>query len=186
MTAAPNRRRWLLAAGGVAGLAAIGAGVAWQQRGERQARQNAEADAALDGRTAGFWRLRFPTPEGGELLTASLRDRPLVLNFWGSWCPPCVKEMPELDRFAREHPGWRVLGLAVDTPRAVREFLARSPVSYAIALAGFEGSELARKLGNSQAGLPFTVLFDRRGEVARHKAGETHFDELAAWAREIG
>jgi thiol-disulfide isomerase/thioredoxin len=117
----------------------------------------------------------------------TLADKVTLLNFWGTWCPPCVKEMPELDRFARDHvaQGWRVLGLAVDNARAVREFLRRTPVSYAIAMAGFEGSELARRLGNTQSGLPFTVAFDRRGRIAKLKAGETNAAEMAAWAREM-
>ena len=180
--AARNRRRLALT-GGVAGLLAVAGGLGWRQRTERR---QAEAETALAAETAGFWQRRFATPDGGELATASLRGQPLVLNFWGSWCPPCVKEMPDLDRFAREHPGWRVLGLAVDNPRAVRDFLARTPVGYAIALAGFEGSELARELGNTQGGLPFTVLFDGAGRIWRRKTGETHFAELAAWARELG
>jgi hypothetical protein len=95
--------------------------------------------------------------------------------------------MPERDRFAREHAaqGWRVLGLAVDNARAVRSFLRHTPVSYPIAMAGFEGSELSRRLGNAQSGLPYTVAFDRRGRIARTQAGETNAAELASWARDM-
>jgi peroxiredoxin len=95
--------------------------------------------------------------------------------------------MPDLDRFARQFAaqGWQVVGLAVDNPKAVREFLDRSPVSYTIGLAGFEGAGLTRALGNSQGGLPFTVAFNRRGEVVQKKAGQTHFEELVAWARTV-
>ncbi len=181
------KRRGLLI-GGVAGAAAAAAGVAWQWQAERR---RAEETAAVDRDTGGFWNLSFPTPDEAAprpLAMAAFRGQPLLVNFWGTWCPPCVKEMPELDRFAREHAaqGWRVLGLAVDNPRAVREFLRRTPVSYAIAMAGFEGSELARRLGNTQSGLPFTVAFGRQGRIARVKAGETTAAELAGWAREIG
>ncbi len=177
-----NRRSVLLTA--VAGGAAAAAGIAWQWHGSRR---RAEEQAAVDRETAGFWNLSFPKLDEQPLAMATFRGQPLLLNFWGTWCPPCVKEMPELDRFAREHAaqGWRVLGLAVDNPRAVREFLKRTPVGYAIAMAGFEGSELARQLGNAQSGLPFTVAFDRRGLVARRKSGETTFTELAGWAREL-
>lgn len=181
------KRRGLVI-GGAAGVAAAAAGVVWQRLAEQR---RLDEQAAVDRDTAGFWTLSFPTPDEAAprpLATAAFRGQPLLVNFWGTWCPPCVKEMPELDRFAREHAaqGWRVLGLAVDNPRAVREFLKRTPVTYAIAMAGFDGSELARKLGNTQSGLPFTVAFDRRGRIAKTKAGETTAAELAGWAREIG
>lgn len=185
-----KRRTWLV--GGGAALAAGVGGVALQQwqAGRQQARlaeaaaAQEQALSAIDAETGGFWRLRFPQPDGAELAAASLLGQPLLLNFWGTWCPPCIQEMPELDRFAREFApqGWRVLGLAVDNPKAVREYLARSPVSYAIALAGFEGGELSRKLGNSGSGLPFTVSFGADGRVRRRKAGATTLDELRTWA----
>lgn len=178
-----KRRTWLV--GGGAALAAGVGGMALQQwqAGRQQAQAAARLDA-LDAETGGFWRLSFPQPDGAELATARLLGQPLLLNFWGTWCPPCIQEMPELDRFAREFAarGWRVLGLAVDNPKAVREYLARSPVSYPIALAGFEGGELSRKLGNSGSGLPFTVSFGADGRVRRRKAGATTLDELRTWA----
>jgi thiol-disulfide isomerase/thioredoxin len=178
------KRRLVLAGGAVV---VLGAGVAAQRAAEKR---RLDEQAAVDRDTAGFWTLAFPTPDETAprtLAMARFRGEPLLLNFWGTWCPPCVKEMPELDRFARDHAaqGWRVLGLAVDNARAVREFLRRTPVSYAIAMAGFEGSELARRLGNTQSGLPFTVAFDRRGRIAKLKAGETNAAEMATWAREM-
>jgi thiol-disulfide isomerase/thioredoxin len=170
-----KRRTVILSA---AAAAAVGAGLAWQ-RWQEQAAQ------AADAATGGIWQARFEQPGGGTLDMAKLRGTPLVLNFWGTWCPPCVKEMPELDQFQRQFgpQGWRVVGLAVDNPSAVQAFLARSPVTYTIGLAGFEGSELSRKLGNAQGGLPFTVLFNRRGDVAQRKSGQTSLQELANWAK---
>jgi thiol-disulfide isomerase/thioredoxin len=174
-----NRRHWLM---GGAGAAALAAGVAWQQRGGAGA---PPAEAAASGAEGGVWQMRFDQPDGGLLDMATLRGKLLLLNFWGTWCPPCVKEMPELDRFAKQFgpQGWRVVGLAVDNPKAVREFLARTPVSYTIGLAGFEGSELTRTLGNTQSGLPFTVAFNRQGAVSHRKAGATTLEELSTWAR---
>ena len=180
-----NRRSWILAG---AGAAALAAGAAWRWRSTGTAGLTAPAATAPDGAAAAFWQMSFPTPDGGTVAAASLRGQPLLLNFWGTWCPPCVKEMPDLDTVAKEHAaqGWRVLGLAVDNPKAVREFLARAPVGYTIGLAGFEGSDLAKQLGNGQtgqAGLPFTVAFDRNGAVKHRKAGATTLDELRGWAR---
>ena len=170
------RRRTLVA--GVA-VAAAASGVLWQVWRSRDEAASAESPESL------LWGLRFPTPDGGELRMSSLRGRHLVLNFWATWCPPCIKELPELDRFHREWSGqgWQVVGLAVDKLQPVNDFLQRQPLGFAVGLAGLEGSALSRDLGNTQGALPFTAVFDRRGQVIHSKLGQTSYEELAAWAR---
>ncbi|HLL20195.1 MAG TPA: redoxin family protein [Rubrivivax sp.] len=172
-----GRRRVLVGGVGVT-AAACGAGAyVWRTR-------HAAGPTEPSGHVA-LWQATFLQPDGVPLVMSQLRGSPLVLNFWATWCPPCVKEMPELDRFAREFAarGVRVVGLALDNAGPVRQFLQRTPVSYAIGLAGFEGTELARSLGNDRGGLPFTAFFDRRGRLAQRKLGETNFDELAGWVQ---
>jgi len=180
----PARRswvRWTLA--GVVGVAAAAAGLSWRLRHENGSPLALPLPA--DPASAEFWQMRFARTDGSELEMSTLRGRPLLLNFWGTWCPPCVTEMPELDRFAQTYgsQGWQVLGLAVDNPGAVRAHLAKSPVSYLIALAGFEGSTLSRRLGNEQGGLPFTVMFNPGGNIVQRKAGATDLAELSRWVR---
>ena len=166
--------RALLAAVGV--LAAAG-GAVWYGRSS----QAPAGDDLVD-----LWSQRFARPEGGELVMAELRGRPLLVNFWATWCPPCIKELPEIDRFASSHEAQlRVVGLAVDSLAPVQEFLKRQPVGFAIGLAGFAGTELARSLGNDAAALPFTVLLDARGAVAQRKLGETRYAELEDWVRRL-
>jgi thiol-disulfide isomerase/thioredoxin len=135
--------------------------------------------------TQELWSLRLQRPQGGEIELASLRGQPLLLNFWATWCPPCIREMPTLDRFAREHAarGWRVLGIAADNAEPVRQFLARTPVGYPTALAGFGGIELSRRLGNLSGALPFSAVVDRRGRVVQRHMGELRYEQLADWAR---
>lgn len=118
---------------------------------------------------------------------SKFKGRPLLINFWATWCPPCVKELPELDRFQHEFAGknWQVLGLAIDGPTPVKQFLAKVKVGYEVGLAGFGGTELAQALGNEAGGLPFSVIIDAQGHVVHRKIGATHFDELATWAAEI-
>jgi thiol-disulfide isomerase/thioredoxin len=175
MNSMPTRRGWLL--GGVATAAAIAGlgGALWQRSGS----------AAGERLDAAFWARRFERPEGGELVFEQLRGKPLLINFWATWCPPCVEEMPMLDAFFRENAsnGWQVVGLAIDQPSAVRKFLAKTPVSYPIGLAGLEGTELVKNLGNTAGGLPFSVVLDADGAVAARKMGKIEAPDLRAWRR---
>jgi thiol-disulfide isomerase/thioredoxin len=173
------RRTLVLGAAGVA-AAALGVGSAlWRGRSAVPVAADGAAAAPAD-----FWNLRFARPEGGELVLADFRGRPLLLNFWATWCPPCVKEMPLLDQFHRQHQGagWQVVGLAIDAPTPVRQFLTRVPVGFAVGLAGLEGTDLSRQLGNEGGALPFTVVFGKQGEVRHRKLGEVTPAELARWA----
>lgn len=159
---------------GAAAAAAAGAGLyAWRQ--DR---------IAADALPPDFWTLRFERPGGGELALADLRGQPLLLNFWATWCPPCVTEMPMLDAFQRAQHGrgWRVVGLAVDSPTPVREFLQRRPMGFAIGLAGLTGVELTRRLGNRDGGLPFTLVVGRAGRVLDRKLGALDEADLGRWA----
>ncbi|PRD66832.1 TlpA disulfide reductase family protein [Malikia granosa] len=162
------RRRELLLGGGA--LAAL-AGLSACSRG-------AEPPAA-------FWSQSWESPNGQPLAAADLRGRPLLVNFWATWCPPCVEELPLLDQFyqSRRAQGWQLLGLAIDQPSAVRAFLARRPLSFPIGLAGLGGTELSRELGNSNGGLPFSVLFDPAGRLVERKLGRLHAEDLERWQR---
>lgn len=167
-----HTRRALLA--GV-GVLAAASGAVWYAR-----------RSPGDAEPVELWSLSFPRPEGGELVMADLRGKPLLVNFWATWCPPCVKELPEIDRFARGYAAQlNVVGLAVDSLVPVQAFLKRLPLHFAIGMAGMAGTELTRSLGNPAGSLPFTVLLDAQGKLVRRKLGETHYDELAGWAKRL-
>jgi len=169
-----DRRRWLV--GAVAGAAALGGiGLAWQTYQPQTMSPTAES---------ALWPLEFATPDGSLLRMAALRGKPVLLNFWATWCPPCVEELPLLSRFYQENSanGWQVIGLAVDQLEPVKRFLARSPVTFPVAMAGLPGMEISQALGNLSGGLPFTVVLGSDGLVAHRKMGKVTPDDLLAWA----
>jgi thiol-disulfide isomerase/thioredoxin len=167
----PVTRRLILAGAGV-GAAALGASFAWRKLNPPVASPIAQA----------FWARRFPGVDGAELAVAPWRGKPLLVNFWATWCPPCVKELPEINQFYGEAKakGWQVLGLAIDQAEPVKAFLKKTPLDFAIALGGPEGLGLVRDLGNPAGGLPFSVLFDDTGEISWRRLGVSRLEDLRA------
>ena len=168
------RRRRLLYAG-VASVAALsGISLAlWKCSGS-------DAGGSVD---PSLWQLKFDTPAGNSLALQAFRGRPLVLNFWATWCPPCVEEMPLLDRFYSENSskGWQIVGLAIDKKESVQRFLRDFPVAYPIALAESEGPALGRNLGNLSGGLPFSVVVGPDGQIIQRKIGRLSAADLTVW-----
>jgi thiol-disulfide isomerase/thioredoxin len=172
------KRRHLVLGTGAA--VAVGAGIATALlRRTPATAPNAQGSAEF--------QTEFERPSGGKLVLADFRGKPLLLNFWATWCAPCVREMPLLDRFASEQQaaGWQVVGLAIDRVEPVREFLVKHPVGYPIGIAGIDALGWVRALGNNGGGLPFSVAYDSAGSLRERKLGEISTQELAAWAVEV-
>ncbi|PBJ83826.1 hypothetical protein CMZ84_04925 [Lysobacteraceae bacterium NML93-0399] len=125
--------------------------------------------AGLDGE-----RLQVPRAYAG---------RPVLVNLWASWCGPCIEEMPELDRFAGEQDdnGVQVLGIALDDEDAVRAFLQRVPVDYAIALDAPGPADAGVRLGNPRGVLPYTVLLSPGGRLLKQRIGPFAHGEIDDW-----
>lgn len=134
-----------------------------------------------------FFLLEAPSAAGEVEPLAKHRGRLTVVNFWATWCPPCIEEMPELSQFHADlaASGVKVIGIAVDSPSAVRAFLAERPVQYPSFTMGASGSELARRLGAPADALPYTVVMTETGEIARQKMGKITGEELKTWVKEL-
>ena len=167
-----QRRNWLAVAGFLA--AGAGAGLAWWRL---------KPHAASSDAVPLLWSQTFETPDGAALPMQTFRGRPLVVNFWATWCPPCVEELPLLDRFFRENKAnsWQVLGLAVDQPSAVRSFLQKLPLTFPVGMAGLAGTDLSKSLGNLTGALPFTVVLGPEGSIRQRKMGKVNPGDLAGW-----
>jgi thiol-disulfide isomerase/thioredoxin len=186
-----------MAMGGVAAAAGLaGVGAAWWKFRPHDAAPTSVVDrtavapgtgpsAQGDDAVEAFWKSSFDTPEGTPLAMNSFRSQPLLVNFWATWCPPCIEELPLLDGFYRENKakGWQLLGLAVDQPSAVRKWLQSKPLSFPVGMAGFGGTELSKSFGNLSGGLPFSVVLGVSGQLLHRKTGKISPEELALWAQ---
>ena len=129
--------------------------------------------------------ITLPDVSGTPVDLARFGGRPLLINVWASWCGPCVEEMPALTAFADAQgaTGVQVLGLALDTPEGVRDFLTRIPVAYPIVLDTPGPADASVRLGNAQGLLPYSVLVDAQGRIVKQKLGPFAAGEIEAWAR---
>lgn len=119
----------------------------------------------------------------GQAVTLQPGGRPLLINYWASWCPPCVEEMPMLDALASSQPadGVQVIGIALDENINVIRFLDENPVSFTIRLEESGPSDSSVMLGNARGVLPYSVLIDAEGRLQKTKLGAFRKDELESW-----
>lgn len=160
------RRRGVLALAGAGLLALTGC--------ERQAeappsRSNA---AGPEQAVTSLMGLVLPDLDGGEQALAAWQGQAMLINFWATWCAPCVHEMPDLDALQAEFPQVRFVGLGIDSLENMRQFRERVPVSYPLLGARAVGLDLMKQLGNTAGGLPYTLLLDARGQIRRQVAGQ--------------
>ena len=168
----PSRRSIVAVA-----AAALAAGAVWN--GWRHYSQDL-APTALQA----LWDASFEHPDGQLLKLADFQGKPLILNFWATWCTPCVEEMPLLNAFYQQNKSknWQMIGLAIDQPSAVKRFLTQHPVEYAIGLAGLQGTELMKTLGNETGGLPFTLVLNAQSDVQMSKLGKLTTGDIQSWS----
>ena len=135
---------------------------------------------ASDPSIKAFFANSWQSPDGKPVNSENWRGKVLVVNFWASWCPPCVEEMPALDRIQQEFAAKNVLivGIGIDSPSNIREFLEKTPISYPIVIGGLEGSNLAKQMGNTQGALPYTVIINPSGKSVFTKLGKISEEEL--------
>jgi thiol-disulfide isomerase/thioredoxin len=155
----------------LAGLGALAAGVMTANRKENK------ADALQE-----LWALTLQTPNGAAIQLSKFKGKPLLINFWATWCAPCVEEMPMLSEYhinnQKSGNGLQLLGIAADKAESVVKFLERTPVQFPTPIAGFDGIVLSRALGNATGGLPYSVLISKNSDILFKKEGQLTTNDL--------
>lgn len=130
-------------------------------------------------------RLAVTTLGGNEWALADSRGRWVIVNFWATWCGPCIKEMPAIDAFVKSRGDVRAIGLAWQdaTPAEIAAFLRQHPVAYPVAIV-----DPFRPVGTlpPPRALPTTYLIDPHGRIARTFLGPVTRETLRDAVKRAG
>jgi thiol-disulfide isomerase/thioredoxin len=158
---------------GILALAA-GASVAWWQ-----SKAQAATTAATASSAPALWASSFKDVDGKGHPLAAFQGKPLVVNFWATWCEPCKEEIPEFEASSKALAGRaNFVGIAIDNAAAVREFTKTIGVSYPILLGEQDALDLAKSEGNRLGVLPFTVIYGKDGKKVLVHVGRLTRDKL--------
>ncbi len=131
---------------------------------------------------ASFFAQHMENADGKSQALSDFQGKTLVVNFWATWCAPCVEEMPELTALQTEigAKNMQILGIGIDSPSNIREFAAKYKITYPLFIAGMTGTDLSRQFGNQTGGLPFTVIIGPAGDVRKTYLGRLKMGQLRA------
>lgn len=161
-------------------VSALLCALAFAVAGANFANQKLSPKAPQDESVAQFLASTLTDHQGKPQAIKQWQGKTLVLNFWATWCPPCVEEMPELVQLQKEvqSNNVQILGIGIDSPSNIKAFSEKHHISYPLFSTGMEGSELSRRFGNQAGGLPFTVLIDENGKVQKAYLGRLNIKQL--------
>lgn len=122
--------------------------------------------------------IQLPGTDGRVHRLTDWKGKPLVVNFWATWCDPCRREIPLLKALRHEHAadGLEIVGIAVDYPAEVQKYITEHGIDYPV-MVGDQGGLGAVSAFGMETVLPFSVFADREGHVVTLKVGELHKDE---------
>jgi thiol-disulfide isomerase/thioredoxin len=163
-------------------LAALVLGLAFSAAGVFVGNQRNSPEKPQNGAIRQLFSLSLADSAGKTQKLSQWQGKILVVNFWATWCAPCVQEMPELSSLQENFDKSKVqlLGLGIDSPSNIAAFATKYTISYPLFAAGMEGTELSRQLGNQAGGLPFTVLIDADGKLIKSYLGRLNIQGLRA------
>jgi thiol-disulfide isomerase/thioredoxin len=148
-----------------------------------------------------WWQARGPQAEAVELRPdlqffdldgtphrlSEWNGKLLLLNFWATWCAPCIAEIPLLVDAQRKYGarGLQVVGIAMDETQPVRDFATRMKMNYPIMIGGPEITDAMDRLGDELGALPFSVLIAPDGRIVARTSGALQRDDITGWVKQL-
>lgn len=104
----------------------------------------------------------------------------LIVNFWATWCPPCLEEIPALIDFQEQNSskGVQVIGVAVDNLEQVKDFIDTFGINYPVMVGSDDAIALSQKMGNRISALPYTAIFDKQGKTIHVQQGKISKEDM--------
>lgn len=126
--------------------------------------------------------LSFSLPDvtGKQRPISEWKNKLLIINFWGTWCPPCLKEIPSFIKLQNQFIDTELqfIGIAIDKKQAVIEYLKTISINYPILIGGDSAINLSYKLGNIIKAVPFTIIVNQQGQIIHRQPGEITNEEI--------
>jgi thiol-disulfide isomerase/thioredoxin len=131
--------------------------------------------------------IALPDTDGRMRQLTDWKGKPLLINFWATWCEPCRREIPLLRALRRDHAAehLEVIGIAIDSPDAVHKYTMAERIDYPV-LIGEQGGLAAASAFGMETVLPFSVFADGTGRIVTLKVGELHRDEAELILSRVG
>ena len=120
----------------------------------------------------------MPDVNGKQQSLSQWQGKPLIINFWATWCAPCIEEMPELAALQAEIAPVQIIGIGIDSQENITRFAKKLSIPYPLYVAGGATTDLLRQFGNQAGALPFTALVGLDGKLEKVYLGRLDFDML--------
>lgn len=148
--------------------------------GVRHSRQESVPTASTPSAAEAILGITLPDLKGQPQKVDQWRGKVLVVNFWATWCAPCREEIPVFVQLQQEYggQGLQFVGISIDQADKTSEFAATFKMNYPSLIGTFDSVELSRQAGNDRKALPFTIIFDRNGQIVATELGGVKREKL--------
>jgi len=124
--------------------------------------------------------ISLPDVSGKQRNLSEWQGKIRIINFWATWCPPCLEEIPEFIKLQNEfkNNNLQFIGIAIEDKETVEKYLKDNPVNYPMLIGGDNAVTLAQQLGNIVNAVPFSLIVNQQGQIIHRQPGELSREKI--------